>query len=71
MSYANRDNAFDVLLDVRQNVAPDLDEKLLRACYDIQRTYQFDRDREIPLMTTRRLIEQFVGEELGRERPTQ
>lgn len=71
MSPPNSDNALEVLLDVREKVAPELDEKLLRRCYEIQRTFQFDRDREIPLTTTRRLIEQFVGEEVGREESKQ
>lgn len=63
MSSAIPDDVLDVLLEVRHASSPELDEFLLRDCYAIQRKYQFDRDREIPLEATRRLIEGFVGDE--------
>jgi hypothetical protein len=64
MSPQNSDSVLDVLLEVRATASPELDDLLLRECYAIQKKYQFDRDREIPLDATRRLVERFVGEEL-------
>jgi hypothetical protein len=63
MSYLNPDNALEVLLEVRNAVAPELDETLLRDCYAIQKRFQFDRDREVSLDATRRLIEHVVEQE--------
>lgn len=58
------DNAYDVLVSVRERVAPECPEELLRLCFEIQRRYQFDRDEQMPLVTTRRLVEGYVEKEL-------
>lgn len=57
------DHALDVLLDVRQKHAPDLDESLLRDSYEIEKQFQFDRDREVALVKLRRLVETAVKSE--------
>lgn len=57
------DHALDVLLAVRAQIAPDLPEELLRQCYAIQKQFQFDRDEQLPLVHTRRLVEGFVERE--------
>ena len=65
MNALHSDNALEVLLRVRLEVAPELDETLLRECYAIQRRFQFDRDREIPLDAIRRLVERIVEQEIA------
>jgi hypothetical protein len=57
------DHALEVLLEVRSKVAPECPEELLRQCFKIQRQFQFDRDDELPLVHTRRLVEGFVERE--------
>lgn len=60
---AGADHALDVLLAVRAQFAPELPEELLRHCYAIQRQFQFDRDEQLPIHHTRRLVEGFVERE--------
>lgn len=62
MSRPKTDDALEVLLEVRETAAPELDEVLLRECYAIQKRFQFDRDREVPLDATRRLVERVAEE---------
>jgi hypothetical protein len=57
------DHALEVLLAVRAQVAPELPEALLRQCYAIQKQFQFDRDEQLPIVHTRRLVENFVERE--------
>ena len=57
------DHALDVLLAVRAQIAPELPEELLRHCYAIQKQFQFDRDEQLPIVHTRRLVEGFVEHE--------
>lgn len=57
------DHGLDALLAVRAQIAPDLPEDLLRQCYGIQRQFQFDRDEQLPIVHTRRLVEGFVERE--------
>ncbi len=41
------DLALQTLLSVRAEIAPHLDEKLLRLCYQIQRKHQFSGERAV------------------------
>jgi len=61
--HAGTDHALEVLLAVRAQVAPELPEELLRQCYAIQKQFQFDRDEQLPIVRTRRLVENFVERE--------
>jgi hypothetical protein len=54
------DLVLETLLAIRKEVAPDLDEKLVRSCYAIQKKHQFDRDHALPTQAMDRLIEQRV-----------
>jgi hypothetical protein len=60
---AGEDHALAVLLAVRAQIAPDLPESLLRQCYAIQKQFQFDRDEQLPIVHTRRLVEGYVEHE--------
>jgi hypothetical protein len=61
------DHGLAVLLAVRAEIAPELPEHLLRQCYAIQRQFQFDRDEQLPLVHTRKLIEGYVEREASLE----
>jgi hypothetical protein len=63
---SGEDHALAVLLEVRTRVAPDLPEDLLRQCYAIQKQFQFDRDEQLPVVHTRKLIEAHVEREAER-----
>lgn len=60
---AGADHALAVLLAVRAQIAPDLPDNLLRQCYAIQKQFQFDRDEQLPIVHTRRLVEGYVEHE--------
>lgn len=64
---AGADHALDVLLAVRAQIAPELPEEVLRQCYAIQKQFQFDREEQLPIVHTRRLVEGFVEREAAVE----
>lgn len=51
------DLALKTLLAVRSEIAPDLDESLLRECYFVQRKHQFSSERVVSSKTMEDLIE--------------
>lgn len=55
------DLALQTLLQVRAEIAPDLDEGLLKDCYAIQRRHQFNSDRTQSSVAMERLIDQAVA----------
>ena len=55
------DLALETLLAVRVEIAPDLDEDLLRRCYEIQKKHQFARERSHSAQAMNRLIEDRVN----------
>lgn len=57
----SEDLALETLLDVRAEIAPDLDEELLRRCYEIQMKHQFSKDRSHSAQLLDRLIEDRVN----------
>lgn len=58
------DLALETLLDVRLKSAPQLDENLLRECYEIQRRHQFSDDRHQPSVAMERLIDEVVKKQV-------
>lgn len=56
----DEDLALQTLLQVRAEIAPDLDEDLLKDCYAIQRRHQFSSDRTQSSVAMERLIDQAV-----------
>jgi hypothetical protein len=60
------DLILETLLTVRSEIAPDLDEELLRQCYEIQKTHQFDRDRSAVTQAMDRLIDEQVKTQAGK-----
>lgn len=49
-----------VLLSIKNELQFDVDESLVRACYELQRDYQYDKDRNT-LKKMQVLIEEFIG----------
>lgn len=54
------DLALQTLLAVRAELAPGVDEDLLRACYAVQRRHQFNNDRAQSSVAMERLIDEAV-----------
>lgn len=50
----------ETLLSVRTQLGVDLDDDLLKACFEIQKKYQFNHDRTLSTQTMDRLIEDRV-----------
>jgi len=57
---SGRDIALEILLGLRLEVAPDLPEELIRACYFVQKNNQFTSDRSVPMTEMERLIDSEV-----------
>lgn len=51
------DIALEILLGLRSEVATDLPEDLIRACYFVQKNNQFTSDRSLPMAEMERLID--------------
>jgi len=54
------------LLSVRTDLGVDLDDDFLKACFDIQKKYQFNHDRTLSTHAMDRLIEQYVEKIRGK-----
>ena len=61
------DNALSVLLEIYEKEVHEFSRDLLISCYETQRQYQFDRDRDVPMENMRRLIEAEVTRLLDTE----
>ena len=57
----DEDLALQTLLAIRAEIAPDLDEKLLRHCYAVERRHQFSPDRTQSSLALERLIDEVVS----------
>ena len=55
------DLSLETLLAIRAEIAPDLDEELLRRCYEIQKKHQFYSDRSHSTQAMERLIEEHLN----------
>jgi hypothetical protein len=66
MSDDNSDLVLQTLIAAMTEVAPDLDEELLRQCYAIQQKYQFSEDRSMSATAMERLIDAKVEQRAGR-----
>lgn len=65
------DLALQTLLLVRAEVAPEVDEGLLRNCYAIQRRHQFNIDRTQSSVAMERLVDEAVASAAGQESAAQ
>lgn len=67
MSDEDDDLALQALVAARTEIAPLLDEALLRQCYAIQKKYQFSDDRSTSANAMERLIDAMVTKTSGGE----
>jgi hypothetical protein len=65
MSDEEEDLALQTLIAARAEIAPQLDEALLRQCYAIQKKYQFSDDRSMSASAMERLIDAMVAKSPG------
>lgn len=59
------DLALQTLLSVRAEIAPDIDEDLLKNCYAIQKRHQFNSDRTQSSVAMERLIDDVAAAAAG------
>lgn len=57
----NDDLSLQALLSVRAELAPDIDEQIIRQCYVIQKKHQFDREPSLSLQAMDRLVDEHVN----------
>jgi hypothetical protein len=55
--HSGSDIALEILIALREEVAPDLSEDLIRACYFVQRNNQFNSDPSVPVAEMEKLID--------------
>jgi hypothetical protein len=63
----SEDNGLDVLLDLLRDGSYAVPEALVAECYAVERQYQYDRDRDVPLNHLRRLVEAEASHQLEAE----
>jgi len=61
------DKAIQVLLELLSREKSDVGAALVRQCYDVEKAFQYDRDRDVPLDKIRRLVEAEVTRQLDAE----
>lgn len=61
MTETRKDLAIETLHAVCAEVAPSVSEKLILACYNLQTSHQFDRDRTFTLQAMEKLIDEYVA----------
>lgn len=68
MNYKNEQNiTLEVLLAVRAEIAPEIDEKLIQQCFEIQHKHQFSQAREQSAAAMERLIDAAVPDNIEAE----
>ena len=60
MSEEKIDIALQVILDIAKKDFPDLPENLIKAAYEIEVKYQFEKERDIPLNELKKMVESTV-----------
>lgn len=63
---ADRELGLEALVKVRSELDADVDNKLLEACFQIQKKYQFSHDRTLSTQAMDRLIDDYVGKVSGK-----
>ena len=51
----------EVILEVKSELGIDIDEDLLKRCFELQRDHQFDHDRTRSMQEMRNLIDEYVS----------
>lgn len=56
----DKELGLETLLEVKRELGVDLDDDLLKACFEIQKKYQFNHDRTLSTQAMDRLVENHV-----------
>ncbi|MCW8828094.1 MAG: hypothetical protein OQK94_03455 [Gammaproteobacteria bacterium] len=56
---SHKSDPLQVLLDIKNKMSLDIDDELIKGCYEIQRDHQYDRDRDT-LKKMKALIEEQI-----------
>ncbi len=56
----DKELGLETLLEVKRDLGVDLDDDLLKACFEIQKKYQFNHDRTLSTHAMDRLVEDRV-----------
>ena len=56
------DMALNTLLSVAREVVPELPAELIRKIFVLQKTHQFEADRDVSLQDLQRLLDDYVDE---------
>lgn len=62
MSDDNEHMALSALLAAAAEFAPDIPEDILKKAYAIQKSRQFDRDRDVSLQEMSKLVDEYLGQ---------
>lgn len=57
----------ETLLSVKSELGVDLEDDLLKACFEIQKKHQFNHDRTFSIQAMDRLIETYVEKAVSRQ----
>ena len=60
-----KDMALEALLAAAREAAPDLPPDFLKAVFQIEKTYQFDQDRESPSKLMQKIIDEEINAMTG------
>lgn len=58
-----KDLPLSTLLEMREKVAADIPENLVKHCYEIEKNHLFEKDREKPLEMIKEMVAQFIENE--------
>lgn len=68
MNYKNDQNiTLEVLLAVRTEIAPEINERLIQQCFEIQHKHQFSQSREQSAAAMERLIDAAIPDNVEAE----
>jgi hypothetical protein len=65
---ADDSNALQVLIELHTQDGAGVSLSLLKECFAIEQSFQYDRDREVPIDQLRRLVEAEVAARLEQDR---
>lgn len=71
MTKTSDDHALEVLLTIHDEQQSEVSKDLLRRCYELQKKFQYERDRDKPLVMMQKLVETEVAKELETEDDSQ
>lgn len=56
----NRSDPIGILIDIKAREGFEVDDELLKSCYELQKNYQFEKERTKSLQEMKKLVEEYV-----------